>query len=38
MREEEFPNFKSLGAEVIVVPCWEFVLPWAPRGNGPYGV
>jgi len=38
MRKEEFSNFKSLGAEEIVVPRWKFVLPPTSRGNGPYGV
>jgi len=38
MREEELSNFESVGAEVIVVPRWKFILPCAPRGNGPYGV
>ena len=38
MREEEFPNFESLGAEVMVVSRWKFILPCTSRGDGPYGV
>lgn len=38
VREEEFSDFESLDAEVIVVPGWKFVLPCTSRGNGSYEV